>query len=93
MSWNNLRLSGAIFLAILGLGVGPSYYSYNKGVEHGVDKYHNHCYNSGGIVINQDPPHTIVDCSGLGELTEGQFQDLLKNQTVPKVIEKPLTSV
>ena len=89
MSSNNLRL---LLLAFLCIG-SPAYYSYTKGVEHGVDKYHNYCYANGGIVINQDPPHTIVDCSGLGELTEQQFQDLLKGPTVPKVIEKPLTSV
>jgi len=90
------KLSAYILIAIAAL-FGEFYYvanvRYQQGLDAGLDKLQQYCYTTGGYVVGAETPHTIIECVGIGELSEEQYQALQNNHTVPKVKEKELTDI
>ena len=68
--WSRKTILGAI-LALLGVSVGGWYgwkTAYSKGLEEGVDFYHQMCYNNGGVVF--DEQGRVVLCGPLTQIPE-----------------------
>lgn len=80
-------------VAVAGLVYWGGNYRYQQGLDTGLDKLQQYCYTTGGYVVGAENPHTIIECVGVGELSEEQYQALKKSHTVPKVKEKELTDV
>ena len=53
-----------------------SSYLYNKGVQEGLDKFHNLCYNVGGYVINEQ--RQVIVCKPLSTIPKEEYDKNFK---------------
>lgn len=63
MKLNTYILAGAAVAAYVAMGIGGYYYGHDKGVEEGIDKFHEACL-VGGIVIHEKN-NTAITCEPL----------------------------
>ena len=78
MTKTKKALIGAFFFLSF---FGSIYYTYTKGVQHGLTAYHQMCYQVGGILIHPDDG-TVVVCGGQGQLPKEELNQYKKDNSL-----------